>query len=211
MAVDISTNFCGIKLKNPFVLSASHASKYANFGKIADAGWAAGILPTSRHVGHGISAVYGNIPNEIDFVDKPPAFFAYLNTCSSVGLPEVGISRQAELIEEGVLEAKKAGIPVGVGLVGVEDPETWIAGAIAAEKAGAAFLECNFSNPYIPGFGLAMFGKYPEKMKAVIKTVKDKSTLPVIAKFSALPLSEDLAASAKSVVEGGADAVFVAG
>ncbi len=32
MAVDLSSNFGGVKLKNPFVLSASHASKYANFG-----------------------------------------------------------------------------------------------------------------------------------------------------------------------------------
>ncbi len=209
MAMDISVDLCGIKLKNPFVLAASHAAKPANFRKIADAGWAAGLLPASRHVGHGISAVYGSIPAEIDFIDRPPAFFAYQNTCSSVGLAEVGISRQAELIEKDVLEAKQAEMPIGVNLAGMEDTKDWVDGAIMAEKSGASFLECNFSNPYVPGFGLVIFGKYPEKMQTIIKAIKEKCSLPVVAKLSAHPLPENLAVSAKLVVDGGADAISV--
>ncbi len=206
---DLSVEIAGIKFKNPFLVASCHAATPAGLRKAAKEGWGGGVISGGKHAGVGGGTTRGYIPREIPFVDKPPAFWGYENLSAAPEMARVGLSLQPKHIEDDLKELKDAGIPIGVNIFAASDLKAWVDTAVAAEKFGADFVEVNISCPYIPGIGMRLVAIWPEKLKPIVKAIKENCSLPVIVKLSAHPLPEALADLAREAVEGGADALSV--
>jgi len=173
----------------------------------AKAGWPGAITWGAETIGDTIQVTRGSIPREFKFIGKPPQWWAFMNTAGSIKPINPRQITSPERLEEVVRKAKEAGMPVvGANISEGENVDAWVNDALAAEKGGADFLELNYSCPYVPGIGLVI-GVNLELQRAVIKAIKDKCGLPVMAKLNAALSTETLIESAKGCVVAGVDAI----
>ena len=146
----------------------------------------------------------GWVCRETSYVDRPPGFWAYQNLCAVPSEPQDPV-----VVESHVREAKGARIAVGVNVsVPFENLEGWGKNSVAAERAGADFLEINVSCPYIPGRGLEI-GRDPEKVRTIVKAVKQRVRIPAMVKLNAGVFPENLMAVATACEDAGADGISI--
>lgn len=206
MAVDLSVEFCGVKFKNPFVLSASPASTAEKLKKAAKAGWGGAVVWTKEIMAEGHEAGH-SLPHGVTYIDKPPSFWS-IQTCSVVTKVNFDDLCPVEKVERVVRKAKESGIPIITNILASLDFDKCVKASIAAEKAGADIIEVNPSYALLPGAGMHLgFARDLNKTRELARAVKQKTSIPVMVKLNAFLIRQELMDWAKACVEGGADAI----
>ncbi|BCL61805.1 dihydroorotate dehydrogenase [Desulfomarina profundi] len=120
---------------------------------------------------------------------------------NAIGLQNVGVER---FIAEKMVYLAGLNIPVIVNILGDSLDEYREITEKLAGVEGVAGLEVNISCPNVKKGGVA-FGTDPAMAMAVTKAVKERADVPVMVKLS--PNVSDITVMAKSVEDGGADAI----
>ncbi|MGI6553259.1 MAG: dihydroorotate dehydrogenase [Bacillota bacterium] len=188
-SVDLAVEIAGIRLKNP-VLTASgtfgYGLEYENYCSLEALG---GIVVK----GTTLEPRLGNPPPRI--IETPAGML------NAVGLQNPGVGY---LIEEIMPRLRERNVTVIVNIAG-NTVEDYAALASRLDQVpGVAGLEVNISCPNVKKGGLA-FGADPEQAALVIAAVREKTSLPVIAKLS--PNVTDIVSIARRVEAAGADAI----
>ncbi len=208
MSVDISCEFLGVKLQNPFLVASVPSAMSWGFEKAAKAGWAGGVHWSGEVSGALETWSRGCIPIDISYVDKPPQWWAYQQHQSASEETDSECLVPPEELEKVIRKAKESGIAVIANILERQNPESWGKLAAAAERGGADILELNWSCPAIPGAGRDVV-RNPEIRMATLKAVRENSGLPVIVKISAHWDKEILHDLVKGSVEAGASAISI--
>ncbi|MBZ4653603.1 MAG: dihydroorotate dehydrogenase family protein [Peptococcaceae bacterium] len=187
--INLAVEVAGIKLKNPVMT----ASGTFGFGREYSKFYDLSLLGAVMVKGTTLEPRLGNPPPRI--AETP----AGLLNC--IGLQNPGVDA---VIKEEIPWLSQYDVPIIVNISGHSLEEY---GEIALRLdgvPGVAGLEINISCPNVKHGGLA-FGTEPQMAADVIRTVKDKSRLPIIAKLS--PNVTDITEIAKAVETAGADAI----
>nr|WP_207724781.1 dihydroorotate dehydrogenase [Thermanaerosceptrum fracticalcis] len=189
MMINLAVEVAGIKVKNPVMT----ASGTFGFGREYSKFYNLSLLGAIMVKGTTLEPRLGNPPPRL--AETP----AGLLNC--IGLQNPGVDA---VIKEEIPWLSQYDVPIIVNISGHSLEEY---GEIALRLdgvAGVAGLEINISCPNVKHGGLA-FGTEPQMAADVIRTVKDKSKLPIIAKLS--PNVTDITEIAKAVEAAGADAI----
>lgn len=216
MAVDLSVEFCGVKFKNPFILSSSPASRSAVLKKAAEAGWAGAVtwggemqVPPDT-APEMETACWYTLPGKVKRIDRPPAFWSFQVSSFRSEFKVDDATYPVKTAERTVKKSKESGLPVIANISGGFDPESWLGTAIAVEKAGADMLELNFSYAIAPGRGLHLgWHRDLERTKSIIQAIRGKSALPIMVKLNAFLVPQEIRDWAKACVAAGADAISI--
>ncbi len=214
MAIDLSVEFCGVKFKNPFILSSAPSSRVEVLGKAAEVGWAGAVTWTGEitsdvEPGGDYSLPQYRIPHGVKYIDRPPAFWSFESSHYKQGV-KVDDPCPAERVENVVKKSKESGLPIIANIGGTLDPNYWVRSCIAAEKAGADILEVNPSYAMMPGAGMHLgFHRDLDKTKELISAIKAKTNIPIMVKLNAFLIPQEIRDWAKACVEAGADAISV--
>ena len=151
--IDLSTNYLGLKLKNPVVVSASPLTeKLENFPRMEDAGASAIVM---------YSLFEEQIEAESENIDSALEYGANSYAEATSYLPDmqkyhVGPDRYLELLRKGKAAVS---IPVIASLNG-SSPGGWVRYSEYMEQAGADALELNiFDIPSDPSVTAASAGR----------------------------------------------------
>ena len=194
---DLSTNYLGLRLKNPIVASSSPLSQTLDgIRRLEDAGASAVVMYSLFE-----EQIYLESMALCDHLDR-----GTYSTAEAFGyFPEmrgyngVGPDGYLKLIHD----AKRAvQIPV-VGSLNGTTPGGWIEYARLIEEAGADALELNVyfipANPYVPGEVVER--RYLE----ILRDVKGSVSIPVAVKLS--PYFSSIGDMSRRLVDEGADAL----
>lgn len=186
---DVSTKILGVKLRNPTILASGIVGISGAACCYAAKNGAGAIVPKSigprEREGH-------NNPILVEFKG------GFLN---AVGLPNAGIDNSLGEIE---FAMKNAGVPVIPSVFGGTKEEF----AMVAEKMSTLkpkMIEVNLSCPNTTNDFGTPFALVPEDAAKVIRMVKGRTKVPIIAKLA--PNVPDIKRVAKAVEEAGADAI----
>ena len=184
---DLSTELCGMKLRNPVLLASGvWGETGATLARAARSG-AGGVV--TKSVGPDARNGYNN-PTIVE-VDT--------GIINAVGLSNPGIADFGKEVDE----AKAGGVPVIGSIIG-GDARTIADVAVRMASYGVAAVELNLGCPHAKGLGSEL-GHDPSVVKEVVATVKRAVKVPVLAKIT--PNVSDIRVIAKAVQEGGGDAV----
>lgn len=187
--INLAVEVAGIKLKNP-VLTASGTFGFGReFAELYDLNLLGGVMLK----GITLNPRLGNPPPRI--AETPAGML------NSVGLQNPGVDY---VIQEEIPWLRQFDVAVIVNVSGHSFDEYAEIAARLDGVPGVDGLEINISCPNVKGGGLA-FGTDPKMAAEVIRRVRSKTQLPVIAKLS--PNVTDITEIAKAVETEGADAV----
>ncbi len=186
---DLAVEVGGIWMKNP-VMTASGTFGYGEeFAKLVDLRRLGGIVVK----GLSIRSSPGN----------PPPRTA--ETCggmlNAIGLENIGLEA---FVQERLPFLKTLAIPIILNIYGDEIEAYAELAERIQDVGGIAGIEVNISCPNVKAGGMA-FGTDPKMAFEVVRAVRKRTRLPLIAKLS--PNVSDIRAIACSVVDAGADAV----
>ena len=197
-SVDLSIDFCGVKFKNPFLLSSSPVSNSAEMvARSFEAGWGGVVFktlnsdrlpiihpsPRMHCVNHGTSKEIA-VQNVEQISDRP---------------------LKDNLLEFLYLKKNYPDHPIVASIMGFFEDE-WVYLAKSAEDNGADMLELNFSCPHmcIEGSGHKV-GQAFHLLERFTEAVKKNVSIPVMAKMT--PNITDMTEPAIFAKKGGADAI----
>lgn len=204
MTVDLSVEFCGVKFKHPFLLSASPATAVAKLEKAAKAGWAGAVTWSAEVNTEGTRMVGCALPHGVKYIDHPPAFWSFQASHYTERLSE------PQKIERIVKKAKESGIPIIASVQAGLEPAPWVEKTELAEKAGADIIEVNLSYAISPIFGMHLgFARELDRTRQIVDAVKSKTNLPIMTKLSAFLIPQEIRDWAKACVESGASAISI--
>jgi dihydroorotate dehydrogenase (NAD+) catalytic subunit len=184
----LETEIAGLRLKNPTILASGiMGSTGSSLKRVAIEGGAGAVVTKSV----GMEAREGH--------DNPTVIEVEGGLLNAVGLSNPGIDEFKAEIED----AKGGNVPLIVSVFGFKAGD-FGAAAEKAEEYGADAIELNLSCPNVEKAG-AVFGKSAELSKSVVKDVKNKVGVPVIAKLTAS--TDDIVEVAGACVGGGCDAI----
>jgi dihydroorotate dehydrogenase (fumarate) len=198
IVIDLSTNYLGLKLKNPIVVSASPLTeKLENFARLEDAGASAIVM---------YSLMEEQIEAEAENIDNALEYGANSYAESTSYLPDmpkyhVGPERYLELLHKG---KQSVSIPV-IGSLNGRSPGGWVRYAELMEQAGADALELNiFDIPTDTSLTAEdLETRYCNLVRAIRKSVR----VPIAVKLGSYFTS--FANFAKRLAEAGADGVVI--
>ncbi|NIO05236.1 MAG: dihydroorotate dehydrogenase, partial [Proteobacteria bacterium] len=185
---DLSVNIAGISLKNP-VITASGTFGYGDeYTPFVDLNRLGAIIPK----GISLHPIEGNPPPRI--VETAAGML------NAIGLQNVGVEA---FLREKLPFLQQHEVPIIVNIFGYSVEEY---SQLAQKFDGHEIdgLEVNISCPNVKRGG-CFFGHDPRMAFEVIHAVRRKTSLPIIAKLS--PNVTDITVIARSVQEGGADAI----
>lgn len=198
MSVDLSTEYLGLKLKNPLVIAACPLTEpLDSLRRLEDAGAAAAVFP---------SLFEEQIEHEETELTRVHEFATETFAEALTHFPEPEHYRfETETYLESIAAAKKAlSMPVIGSLNGVSDGG-WIRYAKLIEEAGADALELNVY--FIPA-DLDMAGDAVEaRYLELVASVKKSISIPLAVKIG--PNFSSPANMAKRLVEAGADGLVL--
>lgn len=185
--VDLSTNFSGLKLKNPLILASGIMDEDSgSMKRVYDSG--AGAIVT-KSIGLKSREGYPN-PTLIELD------YGILN---AMGLPNPGINEfKSELID-----LNNSKIPL-IGSIFGSNKKEFVQLSKKMEEYGVNALELNMSCPHAKGYGLEI-GSDPTIVKEITSAVKQATNIPVFVKIS--PNLMDIISIAQSAEKGKADAI----
>jgi len=196
--VDLSVNFCGVKFKNPFLLSSSPVSNSAEMvARSFDAGWGGVVFKTLNS-------------DRLPIIHPSPRMH-----CVHYGSKKEMAVQNVEMISDRPLKDNLMEFlylkknypdhPVIASIMGFFTDE-WVYLAKMAEDNGADMLELNFSCPHmcIEGAGHKV-GQAFKLLEGFTAAVKQAVSIPVIAKMT--PNITDMNEPAMYAKQGGADAI----
>lgn len=194
--VDLTTDFCGLKLRNPLVAAAAGITETADrMKRCEDAGIGAAIIKSyfqyepARHSPTPRFAVIR------DHLGRDKSFTLYSFEQANV----YGLERFAEEIATAKAQCT---IPIIASLNCVTE-ERWDEGARLVTQAGADAIELNVSCPH--GVHIMSHADMMAEMTKAVRVVKQATHLPAIPKMS--PQLSQPGAVAHGLVEAGANAV----
>ncbi|MCD6122730.1 MAG: NAD-dependent dihydropyrimidine dehydrogenase subunit PreA [Spirochaetales bacterium] len=195
---DLSIDFCGVKFKNPFMLSSSPVSNSAEMvSKAFEAGWG------------GVS--YKSVVSDrLPIIHPSPRMHGYnYGNKRLVGLQNVEQTSdrglKANLLDIMYLKKHYPDHVVMASIMGFSNQE-WYDLAKAVTDAGADMIELNFSCPHmtVEGSG-AKVGQVQELVQKFTETARKASNLPLVAKMT--PNITDMNEPAMYAKMGGADGI----
>ena len=194
--VDLSTDICGIKLENPFLLSSSVvASSYDMCRRAFEAGWAGASFKTiCSFPQHETSPRFSAIRHHSN------AFCGFKNIEQ---LSDHSVEENMIIFEK---LRKEFPTKVIVASIMGQNEQEWTDLAAKCEKAGASVIECNFSCPNMEYDDLGVtIGQSPELVERFTRATKRGTSLPVLAKLT--PNITDMVPIALAAKRGGADGI----
>lgn len=193
---DLSVDFCGVRFKNPFMLSSSPVSNSAEMiGRAFDAGWGGVSYKTI-------------VTDRIPIIHPSPRMHCY----DRGGRKRIGIQNVEQTSDRGLkpnlldityLKKKWPDHVVMASIMGFSNDE-WADLAKAVTDAGADMIEVNFSCPHmtVEGSG-AKVGQCEHLVQKFTETVRKVTKLPIVAKMT--PNITDVTIPAMYAKNGGAD------
>ena len=196
--IDLAIDFCGIKFKNPFLLSSSPVSNSAEMvARSFEAGWSGVVFKTLNS-------------DRLPIIHPSPRMHClHLGSAKEMAVQNVEqISDRPlkdNLIDMLYLKKHYPDHPIIASIMGFLLDE-WVYLAQIAEDNGADMLELNFSCPHmcIEGAGYKV-GQAFELLEGFTEAVKKAVSIPVMAKMT--PNITDMNEPAMYAKQGGADAI----
>ena len=192
----LRTDFCGIPLENPFLLSSSVvASTYDMCARAFEAGWAGAAFKTIC---------------SFDIHEASPRFSAITGDNGAI----IGFKNIEQLSDHSVAENMevfrrlKEKYPTKFILASImgQNEQEWEDLARLCEENGADVVELNFSCPNMADGGLGSdIGQVPELVARFTAAAKRSTTIPVIAKLT--PNVAVMSPAAEAAKRGGADGI----
>lgn len=174
--VDISVDFCGFHLENPFLLSGAPPTANAEMILRAfDAGWAGAVTKTLMFP-----------PTQ----DLSPRFASLHLNGNIIGFENIeqGTRRELEEWVSDIQEIKRR-YPnklLVASLVKTPNSREWQKWIQEVQSAGIDMIELNLSCPHMAESGMgAFYGQDPNLTSEVVKQAKEVAEVPVIAKLQA--------------------------
>lgn len=194
--VDITTDICGVKLENPFLLSSSVvASNYEMCANAFEMGWAGAVFKTiSLMEIHEASPRFSVMKN----ADGTFTGFKNIEQLSDHSLEE----------NLDCFKKLKAAYPSKVIVASImgRNEEEWEYLAKKVTEAGADVIELNFSCPNMENRKVGItIGQDPELVERFTRAAKKGTSLPVLAKMT--PNITDICVPARASIKGGADGI----
>ena len=194
--VDLSTDICGVRLENPFLLSSSVvASSYDMCRRAFEAGWAGAAFKTiCSFPQHEASPRFSVIRNHSN------AFCGFKNIEQ---LSDHSVEENMHIFE--ALNKQFPSKVIVASIMGQNEDE-WTVLAAKCEEAGASVIECNFSCPNMESDDLGItIGQSEELIERFTTATKKGTSLPVLAKLT--PNITDMVPMALAAKRGGADGI----
>ncbi|MBR2807361.1 MAG: NAD-dependent dihydropyrimidine dehydrogenase subunit PreA [Oscillospiraceae bacterium] len=192
----LKTDFCGIPLENPFLLSSSViASTYDMCARAFEAGWAGACFKTVC---------------SFDIHEASPRFSAITGDNGSI----IGFKNIEQLSDHSVAENMeifrrlKENYPTKFMLASImgQNDEEWEELARLCEENGADAIELNFSCPNMMDGGLGSdIGQVPELVERFTAAARRGAKIPILAKLT--PNVATMSPAAEAAVRGGADGI----
>ena len=192
----LKTDFCGIPLENPFLLSSSVvASTYDMCARAFEAGWAGACFKTVC---------------SFDIHEASPRFSAITGDNGSI----IGFKNIEQLSDHSVAENMeifrrlKQNYPTKFILASImgQNDEEWEELARLCEENGADAVELNFSCPNMMDGGLGSdIGQVPELVERFTAAARRGTTIPILAKLT--PNVASMSPAAEAAMRGGADGI----
>lgn len=195
---DLSVDFCGVRFKNPFMLSSSPVSNSAEMvGRAFETGWGGVAYKTV-------------VTDRLPIIHPSPRMHGYhYGNKRLVGLQNVEQTSdrgfKANLLDIMYLKKHYPDHIVMASIMGFSNRE-WYDLAKAVTGAGADMIELNFSCPHmtVEGSG-AKVGQVQELVQKFTETVRKASDLPLVAKMT--PNITDMNEPAMYAKMGGANGI----
>lgn len=186
--VNIGVDIAGIKMKTPVITASGTFGFGLEFAELLDLNQVGAVVVK----GMTLAPCPGNQGRRI--AETPAGML------NSIGLENPGVE---EFVNRILPRLSKYDTPIIVNIAGKEVKEYGELAKILSIN-GVAGIEVNISCPNVKEGGIA-FGTSPASAGAVIREVKQNSSIPVIAKLS--PNVTDIVEMAKAVEAAGADAI----
>jgi len=187
--VNLTVNIGGLSLTKP-ILTASGCFGYGEeYSDLVDPSSLGAIITK----GISLQPRKGNPPPRI--AETPAGML------NSVGLENIGVKA---FINTKLPSLRERGITVLVNLYGESAAEYRKLAEKMNQADGVSGLEINISCPNVDRGGVE-FGQHPESTFQVIRSVREVTSLPLLAKLS--PNVGDIVEIARAAAEGGADGV----
>ena len=194
--IDISTEICGIKLENPFMLSSSIVgSTYEMCKRAFEQGWGGVCTKTIC-----VMPIEESSPRFSVLKDWDGTFMGFKNIEQ---LSEYSVEKNMEMIKN--LKSEFPNKVIMASIMGRNDEE-WEYLAKEVTKAGADLIELNFSCPNMKYKGTGTdVGQNPELVEEYTRVVKKCTNIPIFAKMT--PNITDMKIPALAAKKGGADGI----
>lgn len=194
--IDISTDICGIKLENPFILSSSIVgSRYDMCKRAFELGWGGIVTKTIC-----MMPINESSPRFSALKDWDGSFLGFKNIEQ---LSEYSVEENMEMIRR-----LKKEFPTKIIIASImgRNKKEWKFLTKEVTKAGADLIELNFSCPNIKYKGTGSdVGQDPKTVEKYTKIVKNNTNLPILAKMT--PNITDMRIPAIAAKKGGADGI----
>ena len=194
--VDLSTDICGIKLINPFLLSSSVVSSSYDMVKRAfDLGWA--------------GVVYKTI-SLFDIKESSPRFDALYNSANDIyGFKNIEQLSDVSFEENlKIFRKLKDDYPNHVLVVSImgRNEEEWGYLSKKVGESGADIIELNFSCPNMEDKEMGVeVGQNKDLCRKYVKAAKEATNVPILAKLT--PNITNMVEVARACKEAGADGI----
>ena len=194
--IDISTEICGIKLENPFLLSSSIVgSSYERCKRAFEQGWAGVCTKTIC-----VMPIEESSPRFSALKDWDSSFIGFKNIEQ---LSEYSVEENLEMIKR-----LKKEFPTKVIIASImgRNEEEWEYLTKKVTEAGADLIELNFSCPNMKHKGTGSdVGQNPDLVEEYTRVVRNSTNLPILAKMT--PNITDMKIPAIAAKNGGADGI----
>lgn len=173
--IDISTEICGVKLENPFILSSSVVgSRYEMCKTAFEHGWAGVVTKTIC-----MMPIQESSPRLSALKNWDGSFLGFKNIEQ---LSEYSVEENMEMIRK--LKNEFPNKVIIASIMGRNEKD-WKYLAKKVTKAGADLIELNFSCPNMKYEGTGSdVGQDPTAVKKFTKIVRKKTHIPILAKMT---------------------------
>ena len=194
--IDLSTDICGVKLENPFILSSSVVgSRYEMCKSAFEQGWAGIAVKTIS-----MMPIHESSPRFSALKDWDGSFSGFKNIEQ---LSEHSVEENMEMIKR--LKKEYPSKVIIASIMGRDEKE-WEYLAKEVTKAGADLIELNFSCPNMKHKGTGSdVGQNPNLVEKFTRAVRNSTKLPILAKMT--PNITDMRVPAIAAYKGGANGI----
>ena len=194
--IDISTEICGVKLENPFMLSSSIVGSTYEMCKSAfKEGWAGVCTKTIC-----VMPIDESSPRFSALKDWDETFIGFKNIEQ---LSEYPVEKNMDMIRQ--LKSEFPNKVIIASIMG-RDKNEWEYLAKEVTKAGADLIELNFSCPNMKYKGTGSdIGQNPDLVLEYTKVVRNSTNLPILAKMT--PNITDMRVPAYAAKKGGSSGI----
>lgn len=186
--VDLSAEFCGIRLKNPTVLASGIL------------GTSRGLLKRVAQAGAGAVTIKSLSLEPLPGHNNPIVAGFEGGMLNAVGYSNPGVKEGAREFSN----LKEVGVPVIASIIGREAGDfTKILEGLRGSDFAA--VEVSLSCPHTPGYGMMAGQNTPEATKEIVTVVRRGTQLPLLVKLS--PNIPEIGRVARAAEEAGADGI----